>query len=74
MSVTMNNVRSLLKPNGKLVLLEGTYHAPATLPFVLLPGWWLSEDDYRVHEDGPLLTEKSWNRLLLDTGFSGIGK
>ncbi|KAK0736272.1 hypothetical protein B0T21DRAFT_288533 [Apiosordaria backusii] len=72
MTVTMTNVRSLLKPRGKVILLEANRHAPITLPFALLPGWWYAEDDYRDRESGPLLALESWNRLLVDTGFTGV--
>lgn len=43
MNHTMTNVRKLLKPGGKLVLLETT-HDPVDLLFCfgVLPGWWLS--------------------------------
>ncbi|RYP74772.1 hypothetical protein DL769_003946 [Monosporascus sp. CRB-8-3] len=72
MSDTMSNVRSLLKPKGKLLLLEGGRHSPSTMPFALLPGWWYAEDHYRDHEEGPLLTVDGWNQLLKDSGFSGV--
>ncbi|RYP73400.1 hypothetical protein DL771_003668 [Monosporascus sp. 5C6A] len=72
MAATIDHVRSLLKPNGKLVLLEACRHAPLVLPFALLPGWWLAEDEYRSLEEGPLLSEESWSRVLSDRGFSGI--
>lgn len=72
MSVTLGHVRSLLKPYGKLLLLEGTSHPPLTLPFALLPGWWLAEDEYRSREEGPLLSEEAWQRLLSARGFSGV--
>jgi NADPH:quinone reductase-like Zn-dependent oxidoreductase/malonyl CoA-acyl carrier protein transacylase len=69
---TMTHVRSLLRPNGRLICLEANRHAPLALPFALLPGWWYAEDDYRDHEEGPLLTTDAWDRLLVNTGFSGI--
>ncbi|KAL9617355.1 MAG: hypothetical protein Q9160_007843 [Pyrenula sp. 1 TL-2023] len=72
MAVTMTNVRSLLKPRGKLFLLEANRHPPSVLPFSLLPGWWYAEDEYRDREEGPMLSVATWNRLLLDTGFSGV--
>lgn len=72
MSDTMSNVRRLLKPKGKLLLLEAGRHPPATLPFALLPGWWYAEDQYRDHEEGPLLTVEGWDQLLKDIGFSGV--
>ena len=72
MVVTMTNVRTLLRPGGKLLLLEANRHPPSVLPFSLLPGWWYAEDSYRAHEEGPMIPVAVWNRLLLDTGFSGI--
>lgn len=72
MAKTIDHVRSLLKPNGKLVLLEACQHAPLVLPFALLPGWWLTEDGYRSPEEGPLMSTQSWNRVLTDRGFSGV--
>ncbi|KAI0133897.1 putative polyketide synthase [Xylariales sp. AK1849] len=68
---TLSNVRSLLKPGGKLVLMEGVNSPPPSfLPYALLPGWWLFEDNYRT--DGPLLTRDLWNSALEANGFSGI--
>jgi SAM-dependent methyltransferase len=71
-AATLDHVRTVLKPNGKLLLLEGVCHPPLSLPFALLPGWWLSEDEYRSHEEGPLLSEETWQRLLSARGFSGV--
>ncbi|KAK9782147.1 putative Polyketide synthase [Seiridium cardinale] len=72
MTVTMTNVRHLLKPKGKLLLLEANRHPASVLPFALLPGWWYSEDKYRDHNEGPMMPVETWNQLLIDTGFSGV--
>ncbi|KAI1736699.1 putative polyketide synthase [Xylaria scruposa] len=72
MTTTMSHVRKLLAPSGKLLLLEASCHPPFLLPFFLLPGWWYAEDEYRDHEAGPMMPVPVWNRLLLDTGFSGV--
>lgn len=72
MKTTMNNLRLLLKPKGKVVVLEGNHHPALATPFVLLPGWWYAEDEYRDLQEGPMMPTKVWNRLLQDTGFSGI--
>nr|UPN67571.1 hypothetical protein [Pestalotiopsis sp.] len=72
MTVTMANVRRLLKPKGKLLLLEANRHPASVLPFALLPGWWYAKDKYRNHDEGPLMSVKTWNQLLLDSGFSGV--
>lgn len=71
MTVTMSHVRKLLMPGGKLFLLEAGRHIPLLLPFFLLPGWWYAEDKYRDHAEGPMMPVPVWDRLLLDTGFSG---
>ena len=43
MEKTMTNVRTLLKPNGKLILVETTRDAlDVFVIFGVLPGWWLS--------------------------------
>ncbi|THW23325.1 putative polyketide synthase [Aureobasidium pullulans] len=72
MMTTMTNVRTLLKPRGKLFLLEANQHPTSVLPFSLLPGWWYAEDDYRDREEGPMLPVPVWDRLLKDAGFSGV--
>jgi NADPH:quinone reductase-like Zn-dependent oxidoreductase/malonyl CoA-acyl carrier protein transacylase/SAM-dependent methyltransferase len=71
MAKTMQNVRTLLKPDGKLTLVEITetnmfWH----MTVGILPGWWLGAEDGRI--DSPLLTLPKWNSLLHETGFSGI--
>lgn len=69
---TIRNVNALLKPGGKLVLLEAVQNnLPLALPFAVLPGWWLSKDKYRSKQ-GPLLSEDLWNSVLIDGGFSGV--
>ncbi|KAI1085557.1 polyketide synthase [Whalleya microplaca] len=69
---TLSNVRSLLKPGGKLLLYEVTNatDVSVTLIFGVLPGWWLSEDPERVW--GPLMAAEDWNRHLVSTGFTGL--
>lgn len=69
--VAMTNVRTLLRPGGKLVLMEAVNKPPPSfLPYALLPGWWLFGDSYRT--DGPLLTKELWNTALEENGFSGL--
>ncbi|KAJ5777293.1 hypothetical protein N7520_000539 [Penicillium odoratum] len=71
MRKTIANVHRLLRPGGKLLLLELTSnHGAVSLVMGSLPGWWLGEDDGR--KGGPLLSEDRWDRLLKDTGFSGV--
>ncbi|KAJ5170212.1 Acyl transferase/acyl hydrolase/lysophospholipase [Penicillium coprophilum] len=70
MSNTMKNVRSLLKPGGKLLLLEITRPDLTLFPFTSLPGWWLGEEEFR--QNGPTLSPMTWDRVLKSAGFSGI--
>ncbi|KAI9750407.1 MAG: Type I Iterative PKS, partial [Chaenotheca gracillima] len=76
MSRTMENVRRLLKPGGKLLLIEITSPKASLFPFSLLPGWWLNTDTREGEEkdraNGPLMTEQRWDSLLRTTGFSGV--
>ncbi|KAK4238694.1 hypothetical protein C8A03DRAFT_14873 [Achaetomium macrosporum] len=71
LSNTMTNVRRLLKDGGKLVLVETTQDTPdMTLIFGTVPGWWLSEEPER--KQNPNLPLRSWDRVLRETGFSGL--
>ncbi|KAK6193076.1 hypothetical protein LQW54_012822 [Pestalotiopsis sp. IQ-011] len=68
---TLRNVRKLIKNEGHLVLLEvlAPYSIAANLGFGVLPGWWLSVEDWR--SNSPTITEESWDGVLRQTGFSG---
>ena len=70
MDITLANVRSLLKPGGKLVLAEIT-HMLMRIPMIVgcLSGWWLGEEDGRKW--GPTLTEAEWSHALSRQGFNG---
>lgn len=68
---TLTNVRSLLKPGGRLLLSEITGEKLSIgLVWGTLPGWWAGLPEGRVN--GPLLSEDQWETSLKDTGFSGI--
>ena len=66
----LRNCRELLKPNGKLILIEPTNLEAVRIPFVfgLLPGWWLGTEEYR--NLCPLLSEVQWQQALMRNGFS----
>ncbi|KAF2768961.1 reducing type I polyketide synthase, partial [Teratosphaeria nubilosa] len=71
MTRTMSNVRKLLKPNGKLIMVETTQDTlDVQIIFGTLPGWWLSEEEERKHS--PSLTADFWDRVLRQTGFTGL--
>ncbi|RGP66594.1 polyketide synthase [Fusarium longipes] len=72
---TVRNIGSLLKPgSGKLAIVEAMPEGcdAAFLPYTVLPGWWLTDDDWRRPGDGPLMTQETWDQLLVDTGFNGV--
>ncbi len=51
MDKTMSNVRKLLRPDGKLIIVETTRDTlDISLVFGVLPGWWLSMCNVRVHK------------------------
>ncbi|KAI0509538.1 hypothetical protein F5B22DRAFT_658101 [Xylaria bambusicola] len=72
LEATLARVRSLLRSGGHLVMIEITSTASlwANLCWGALPGWWLSEESWR--QDGPLVDQDTWNKLLLQAGFSGL--
>lgn len=88
MDHTMDQVNKLLRPGGKLVLVEATAgdFISRDSTFGLLPGWWLgkqcrpyffptADNSLGVHEgriDSPLLSEEQWGSLLSRTGYSGL--
>jgi len=71
MAKTMANVRSLLRPGGKLLMVETTQDAlDVQLIFGTLPGWWSSEEAERKRS--PSLSLNSWSHILQQNGFSGL--
>jgi hypothetical protein len=60
----------LLKPGGKLILIETTQIRLVTGLLVgQLPGYWLGVEDGRP--DGPFISEDEWNNRLAAAGFTG---
>ncbi|KAK3688670.1 hypothetical protein B0T22DRAFT_407287 [Podospora appendiculata] len=71
MDNTMANVRKLLKPGGKLFIMETTRdQLDVQFVFGFLPGWWLSEEEERKFS--PSLTVPMWDRVLHRAGFLGV--
>lgn len=68
---SLRHLRSLLKPDGHLILVEPTTHESAciNIGFGCFEGWWAASEDWR--QDSPLVTEQGWDELLRQTGFSG---
>ncbi|EAA29886.2 hypothetical protein GE21DRAFT_5309 [Neurospora crassa] len=71
MDNTMQNVRKLLKPGGKLFIMETTQdQMDVQFVFGFLSGWWLSEEEERKFS--PSLSVPMWDRVLHRTGFRGV--
>lgn len=68
---TMSHVRKLLKPGGKLLLIEATAdRLEGQLIFGTLPGWWLGEEPER--QTSPNAPLEMWDRVLRETDFTGV--
>ncbi|RMZ80672.1 hypothetical protein DV738_g2743, partial [Chaetothyriales sp. CBS 135597] len=72
LQATLCNVRKMIKPGGKLILYEmtNTHMIRTGFAFGLLPGWWLSEEEFRRW--GPLASPQDWSMSLQRAGFSGV--
>ncbi|CZR61454.1 related to polyketide synthase [Phialocephala subalpina] len=70
LDATVENVRKLMKPGGRMVLIELTrLTAAINVIFGTLAGWWEASDG---REDCPLLTLEKWNMTLTRNGFGGV--
>ncbi|KAK0123298.1 Polyketide synthase 19 [Cadophora gregata f. sp. sojae] len=68
---TLRHCRQLLRPGGRLVLLEITKDfLPTQLVMSTLPGWFLGIEDGRVW--APTVSVERWDELLKRNGFSGV--
>lgn len=67
---SLKNIKQLLRPGGKFLLVEETAMHPSMFGFATFPGWWLNEDMDRGA--GPLIGKENWKESLLAAGFSGI--
>ncbi|KAF3768085.1 hypothetical protein M406DRAFT_80584 [Cryphonectria parasitica EP155] len=73
MAETISNTRKLLKPGGRLALVEITrLTAAINTIFGTLSGWWAFEDERIQGNHGPLLTRDSWHNLLSAHSFNGV--
>ncbi|KAI0427216.1 hypothetical protein F5Y09DRAFT_316941 [Xylaria sp. FL1042] len=68
---TLINCRKLLKPQGKLVLVENTMEDSVIIGLMLgtLTGYWHGIPDGRVNS--PFMNLETWDRVLKEAGFSG---
>ncbi|ROT40784.1 hypothetical protein SODALDRAFT_396446 [Sodiomyces alkalinus F11] len=68
---TLANCRKLMKPGGRLVLVENTQNKIGHgLVLGTLTGYWDGVPDGRI--DSPFLDLASWDKALKEAGFSGV--
>ncbi|XP_044718107.1 polyketide synthase dehydratase domain-containing protein [Hirsutella rhossiliensis] len=69
---TLKNVRTLLKPGGRLIVIEVVHREHTRIGFIfgLFADWWAGHDEGRTLE--PFISYDQWDVLLKKTGFSGI--
>lgn len=69
---TLCHIRKLLRPGGKLILVEITNdQLDLNFVFGLLPGWWISGEEGHQTWAAPSLSSDMWNRMLSESGFGG---
>ncbi|KAF2176543.1 reducing type I polyketide synthase [Zopfia rhizophila CBS 207.26] len=73
LTTTLSNLRMLLKPNGKLILIEMTTPNKIETGFIFgtLAGWWHSSEQWRQDNASAVFPEDQWDALLKDSGFTG---
>lgn len=68
---TLKNVRKLLKPGGRLLMLEGTRHLDiVSLIFGMFPDYWAGVGEGRV--ESAFYTRDQWSDVLIKSGFTGL--
>ncbi|PYI35482.1 iterative type I polyketide synthase [Aspergillus indologenus CBS 114.80] len=69
---TLRHARSLLKPGGKMVALEGARQdiAYVNIIFSALAGWWSATEPFR--EWCPYVPAEKWQKVISQSGFSGV--
>ncbi len=71
LTVSLQQIKQLLAPNGLLILLEGTQPTRwLDLIFGLTTGWWRFNDQWRSNY--PLLSALQWQTLLESSGFREV--
>ena len=73
MTRTLEHTRSLLKPNGILLVNEATrVHEFGTLTYGLTDGWWRFEDESSRLAGSPLLGVSQWKESLEAAGIRQV--
>lgn len=67
--ITLSHVKSLLNPNGILILNEGIFRRDySTLVYGLTDGWWAFEDENDRIPGSPFLSLAQWREKLVEMG------
>ncbi|KAI1406986.1 hypothetical protein F5Y13DRAFT_207084 [Hypoxylon sp. FL1857] len=71
---TLINIRNILKPGGKMILLELTQsQLSAGLVLGTFSDFWKADHDPNYPRfDGPFLSKELWRTVLPDAGFDGL--
>lgn len=71
---SLRNIKTLLKPGGKLLLFETTRPESVSIgfPWGLLKGWWSPLDHETRSPHSPCVTVKQWHQVLRNAGFTGV--
>ncbi|KAE8374944.1 putative polyketide synthase [Aspergillus bertholletiae] len=71
---SLQNIKKLLKPGGRLLLFETTDPDALHIGFAfgLLKDWWSPLNNESRSLYSPCLTTTQWDRLLRENGFSGV--
>ncbi|KAL2756326.1 hypothetical protein ACRALDRAFT_1033186 [Sodiomyces alcalophilus JCM 7366] len=71
LETTIAHCHKLLKPGGRMILLEITSEALwIQTIFSALPGWWLGQEEGRINH--PTVSIDEWDGILRRQGFSGV--
>src|SRR5699024_7418778 len=66
---TLQKVKTVLKPNGLILLNEITKKDLfTTLTFGLLDGWWLFQDNDLRIQGSPLVAAQDWQKVIEEAG------
>ncbi len=69
---TLHQIKTLLKPGGLFIFNE-VVNSPlwVDMVFGMFKDWW-GFNDFRLHQNHPLISKEKWKELLLNHGFINI--